>query len=174
MGRQSTQQHFIAERSRALAVVYLTRREDLIVTEETAKVGVDLWVTLNREGQEGHRKFGVEVRGGWAAITPGQANRALQASLQQVLRYRPFPFPVVLFYFTMEDERELVYVGRGAGRLVQGAASRSSSTARPSCRPLDTEAIDEIVEAVDRWYDAFFARAIRQASATMRNGSSAG
>lgn len=28
-----------------------------------------------------------------------------------------------------------------------------------SCRPLNAEAIDEIVEKVDRWYDAFFAKA---------------
>ena len=37
----------------ALAVVYLTRREDLIVTEETNDIGVDLWVTLNLEEEGG-------------------------------------------------------------------------------------------------------------------------
>ena len=61
MAQKTTQQQrFIGERVRALAVVYLTRREDLIVTDETADVGVDLWVTLNLEEKEGHRKFGVE------------------------------------------------------------------------------------------------------------------
>lgn len=43
MSTRTAQEHFIAERVRALAVVYLTRRPDLIVTEETADVGVDLW-----------------------------------------------------------------------------------------------------------------------------------
>ena len=170
MGRQSTQQHFIAERSRTLAVVYLTRREDLIVTEETAKVGVDLWVTLKREGQEGHRKFGVDVRGGWAAVTPGRANQALQPSLQQVLRYRPFPFPVVLFYFTMEDTQSW-YTWVAEPVVLPGGSFEILQHGEAACRPLDTEAIDEIVAAVDRWYDAFFARAIRETSATMRNGS---
>jgi hypothetical protein len=42
-----------------------------------------------------------------------------------------------------------------------------------SCRPLDIEAMDEIVEAVDRWYDAFFARAVRESPARMRNKSPA-
>lgn len=87
MGQTSTQRHFIVERSRALAVVYLTRRDDLVVTEESARVGVDLWATIQKKGQDGHRKFGVEVRGGWAAVTPGRANQALQISLQQGRRY---------------------------------------------------------------------------------------
>jgi len=59
MAQSTTQERFIAERVRALAVVYLTRRDDLIVTEETADIGIDLWVTLNLEDKDGHRKFGV-------------------------------------------------------------------------------------------------------------------
>ena len=30
------------------------------------------------------------------------------------------------------------------------------------CRPLNSGAINEVVDAVDRWYDAFFNRAIRE------------
>jgi hypothetical protein len=131
-----------------------------------------LWVTLFREGLVGHRKFGVEVRGGWAAVTPGRANQALQPSLQQVLRYRPFPFPVVLFYFTMEDN-ESWYTWVAEPVVLSGGGFELLQHSEASCRPLDTEAIDTIVEAVDRWYDAFFAKAIREIAATMRNGSTA-
>lgn len=42
-----------------------------------------------------------------------------------------------------------------------------------SCRPLNNEAIDEIVQAVDRWYDAFFAKAIQAAPPRKRSSSSA-
>jgi hypothetical protein len=42
-----------------------------------------------------------------------------------------------------------------------------------SCRPLNSEAIDEIVEAVDRLYDVFFAKATRETPARNRNTSSA-
>ncbi len=52
--RATRQQRFIAERVRALAIVYLTRRDDLVVTEETAELGIDLWVRLNLDEQEGH------------------------------------------------------------------------------------------------------------------------
>jgi Domain of unknown function (DUF4365) len=168
MGQQSTQQHFIAERARISALVYLTRREDLIVTEETADVGGDLWVTLKPGKKEGHRKFGVQLKGAWAAVAPGHVNKALQPGIQQMLRYRPFPLPVVLFFFTMENNEgwytwvaEPVVSSGGEFELVQHSEA--------SCRPLDGEAINEIIEAVDRWYDAFFARAIRETSTKKRS-----
>jgi hypothetical protein len=174
MAQKTTQQQrFIHERVRALAVVYLTRREDLIVTEETADVGVDLWVTLTLEDKEGHRKFGVELRGSWTGVTADHASKTLYPSMQKMLRYGPFPFPVVLFFFTMKNNEgwytwvaEPVVSSTGDFELVQHGEA--------SCRPLDTGAIDRIVEAVDRWYDAFFAKAIRGTPARKRNRSPAG
>lgn len=164
----SQQQRFVADRARALAVVYLTRRDDLIVTEETGDVGVDLWVTLNLEDNEGHRKFGVELRGSWAAVTADHANKILRTSMQRTLRYGPFPFPVVVFLFTMENNQgwytwaaEPVVSPAGDFELLQHADA--------SCRPLDTEVIDRIVESVDRWYNAFFAKTIRETPAEKRH-----
>ncbi len=168
MAQKTTQQQrFIAERVRALAVVYLTRREDLIVTEETTDVGVDLWVTLNLEDKEGHRKFGVELRGGWTAVTADHANKALYPSMQKMLRYGPFPFPVVLFFFTMENN-EGWYTWAAEPVVSSGGDFEIVQHGEASCRPLNTEAIDEIVEAVDRWYDAFFAKATRKTPAKKR------
>src|SRR5258708_1865778 len=103
MAQNTTQERFIAERVRALAVVYLTRRDDLIVTEGTADVGIDLWVTLNLADKDGHRKCGVELRGVRSAVPADHANNVLYPSMQKMLRYGPFPFPVVLFFFTMEN-----------------------------------------------------------------------
>ncbi len=162
MSQSTTQQRFIAERVHALAVVYLTRREDLIVMDEAADIGIDLWVTLNLEKKEGHRKFGVELRGVRTAVTADQADKVLKPSMQNMLRHGPFPFPVVLFFFTMENNEgwytwaaEPVVSSDGTFELVQHGNA--------SCRPLNSEAIDEIIESVDRWYDAFFAKAIREA-----------
>jgi hypothetical protein len=171
MAQKTMQQRFIAERVRALAIVYLTRREDLIVTEEGADVGVDLWVTLNLVEQEGHRKFAVELRGGRTEVTADHANKTLYPSMQQMLRTGPFPFPVVLFFFTMENNEgwytwvvEPVVSSGGDFELVQHG--------KAACRPLNVGAIDEIVEAVDGWYDAFFAKATRETPAKKRNRTS--
>jgi hypothetical protein len=162
MAQKTTQQQrFIAERVRALAVIYLTRREDLIVTDATDGFGVDLWVTLNLDEKEGHRKFGVELRGARTAVTVNNADKVLYNSMQRMLRYGPFPFPVVLFFFTMEKNEgwytwaaEPVVSSSGEFEIVQHGTAFS--------RPLNSDAIDEIVEAVDRWYDAFFAKATRE------------
>jgi hypothetical protein len=168
--KTNQQQRFIGERVRALAVVYLTRRDDLIVTEETADVGVDLWVTLNLEEKEGHRKFGVETRGVWKAVTADHASEVLYPSMQGMLRYGPFPFPVVLFFFTMENN-EGWYTWVAEPVVSSGGDFEIVQHGEAACHPLDTEAIDKIVEAVDRWYDAFFAKAIRETPARKRNKS---
>jgi hypothetical protein len=68
IARKTIQQPFIAERVRALAVVNVTRREDLIITEEAIDAAIDLWVTLNLGDEEGQRKFGVALRGGWPGL----------------------------------------------------------------------------------------------------------
>ncbi len=170
--KTTQQQRFIAERVRALAVVYLTRRNDLIVTDETAERGIDLWVTLNPDEKDGHRKFGVDLKGFSAAVTVDQADQVLYPSMQKMLRYGPFPFPVVLFFFTMENNKgwytwaaEPFVSSAGDFEIIQHGEA--------SCRPLNTKAVDDIVEAVDRWYDAFFARATRETPPKKRNKSSA-
>jgi hypothetical protein len=157
----ASQSRFIADRVRALAVVYLTRRDDLIVIEEPADVGVDLSVTHNPKNKDGHRKFGVALRGVWAAVNADHANQVLYPSMQKILHYGPFAFPVVLFFFTMENNEgwytwaaEPMVSPTGEFEIVQHGEA--------SCRSLDSGAIDEIVDEVDRWYDAFFSRATRE------------
>jgi hypothetical protein len=171
MAQDTVQKRFIAERVRALGVVYLTRRTDLTVIEEPADTGLDLLVTLNVEDKEGRRQFGVELRGTWGAVTADHADEVLRPSLQSMLRYGPFAFPVVLFFFTMENNEgwytwvvePIVTSADGFGLVHHGTAAS---------RKLNTLALDDIVEAVDRWYDAFFARAIREAPSKKRNSSS--
>ncbi len=173
MAQKTTQQQrFIAERVRALAVVYLTRRDDLIISDETAEFGVDLWVTLNPEDKHGHRKFGVKLRGIWSAVTSGRPDKNLQTTMQRMLRYGPFPFPVVIFFFTMENNQGW-YTWAAEPVVSPGGNFEIVRHGEASCRPLNTEAIDEIVDAVDLWYDAFFAMATRETPAKRRNRSSA-
>jgi hypothetical protein len=170
--RKRSQQRFIAERARALAVVYLTRRDDLIVTEEPGDVGIDLSVTLNAENKGGHRKFGVELRGDWAAMTTDNANQILRPAMHEMQQYGPFPFPVVLFFFTMENN-EAWYTWAAEPLVSATGEFEIIRHGEAFCRPLNSEAIDELVEAVDRWYDAFFARATRETPDSRRKTSSA-
>jgi hypothetical protein len=141
----------------------LTRRPDLTIREATADIGIDLLVRLHPEGKEGVRQFGVEIRGVLSAVTADHANKILGPSMQKMLRNGPFPFPVVLFFFAMEDDQgwyawvaEPVIESDGSPELRQHGEA--------DCRPLDDEYVDEIVDRVDRWYDAFFAKTSKTVS----------
>jgi len=168
--RFSPQNLFIEKRARALAVVSLTRRDDLIVTEETNDGDVDLWVTLRLDKKVGHREFGVVLQGALSAITAAQADALLRPSLQKLLRSGPFPFPVVLFFFTMENS-EAWYTWIAEPIVSPKDGFQLVRHGNASCYPLDDQAIDKIVEDVDRWYDAFFAKAIREVPAPKTTGS---
>lgn len=168
----ASQNRFIEERVRALAVVYLTRREDLMITEETTDIGIDLWVTLKLNGKEGHRKFGVELKGFHTAATADHANIILRPSMRKMLRYGPFPFPVVLFFYTMENtEGWYTWVAEPSSLTEDGFQLIQHEEA--SCRPLEAQSLDQIIETVDRWYDAFFDKATRERPVRSTKNSSA-
>jgi hypothetical protein len=103
--KTSRQERLIRKRVRALGIMCLTRRSDLIVREETTDIGIDLLVTVHPENKEGLRQFGADLKGRWSALTSDTANAGLRPSLPKVRRYGPFPFPVVLFLFTMEEDK---------------------------------------------------------------------
>lgn len=149
------QKRLIAERVRSLALVYLTRRTDLDVREEQVDVGFDLLVTMLSREKPGLRQFGVELRGVWARVTAEHANTVLRPTMQQLLRYAPFPYPVVIFFFTMENNQG--WYTWSAEPVVSKSGSELLQLEAASCRALDEQAVDEIVAAVDRWYDAKYA-----------------
>src|SRR4051794_12190114 len=103
MAQKTPQQdRLIGERVRALAIVYLTRRPEVAIRETTEDYGFDLLVTLHPEEKAGLRQFAVNLKGVWTKVTSDHANAVLLPSMRKLLRYGPFPFPVVLFLFTME------------------------------------------------------------------------
>ena len=151
----SLQKRLGLERARALAIICLTRRTDLIVRDEAADIGVDLLVSVHSEHTFGLRFFGVKLRSGWAAKTAESANAGLRPSMKKMLRYGPFPLPVALFLFTMEDNRGwYTWVAEPATDAAGIAKLRQHDEAH--CQPLVEHAVDEIVESVNRWYDARF------------------
>jgi len=168
----SQQKRLVGKRAAALATVYLTRRPDLTIRDETADVGIDLLVCLHPEEKEGLRQFGVQVKGALSAVTADHANKVLGPSMQRLLRYGPFPFPVVLFFFTMENDQGW-HAWAAKPVIASDGSPKLRQQGEADCRPLDEQAVDEIVDQVDRWYDAFFAKTSKTISAkSKRNGPS--
>jgi hypothetical protein len=150
------QEWFVAERSRALAMMHLTRRDDLVITAgRGAGLEYLVAVTARQEPREPSvRQFGVFLRGSKEATTEARLAQVLRLTLARFRRVGPFPYPVCLFYFTMDDDQgyftwvaEPEVTGNGPRLLMHGEAH---------CHKLDRKTLDEIVDRVDRWYDAFF------------------
>jgi hypothetical protein len=152
--RAGRQELLIAKRVQALAIMYLTRRSDLTVEEVREDTGLDLLVRLVPEGKEGVREFGVELRGALSSVSNEHADKVLRPSVRQAHRAGPFGFSVCLFFFTMDDNK--AWYTWIAEPVVRAGKALLQSHEDADCRRLDNGTLDEIVDRVDRWYDAFF------------------
>jgi hypothetical protein len=159
---EKTQEWFIAERARTLAMLHLTRRDDLVVMNGEQGIGLDYIIYITKtEGPSSIRQFGVFLGGTKKAMTENQLDRVLRPKIQSLL-FGQFPYPVCLFHFTMDDDQG--YYTWLAEPDVTEDGPRLLMHEEAHCRKLDRSALDEIVSKVDRWYDAFFGRIAVKAS----------
>jgi hypothetical protein len=150
---------FIEKRAHALTMILLTRQKDLRIEEVREDFGLDYIVRFQSGGKEGLREFGIVTSGTWAAGTKAQADRLLRTPLQQLKGYGPFPRPVCLFLFTMENDAGW-YTWIAEPIEAEDGNPLLRFCYEPDCRQLDNKALKEITERVDLWYDAVFLRMI--------------
>ncbi len=148
-------ERFVTERARALAIVLLTRRDDLLV-QETEENGLDYTVRIKSADNVGDRPFGVYMGASMSPVTLEGANKQLKPVMGKVQSIGPFHFPVCVFYFTVKDDQgyyawayEPVVTAEGQPRLTAHAEAH--------CHKLSNESLQDIVSAVKRWYDIFHA-----------------
>jgi hypothetical protein len=148
---------FVRERARALAMVLLTRRDDLVVKETKEEEGdPDYTVYINGEESVGQRPFGVYLAATMTPVTLDVANKQLKPAMEQVQRRGPFQFPVCVFYFTVKDDQGY-YAWAYEPVVTKEGQPRLKSHSEASCRRLTDAALEEIVSSVKRWYDVFYA-----------------
>lgn len=97
---------FLKERAQQLAIVYLTRRDDVRVIRNPMTAGPALLVSLLHHGQDLGRYLGVEAVG---TVSERGLKRTEQItevgpSVLNVATVHDTPFPVCLFFFTMQDD----------------------------------------------------------------------
>jgi hypothetical protein len=145
---------FNARRGVALAMVHLTRRDDLVVSENHDDSGPDLTVRISRGSAQPAPQFWVLVKAVVARLTPSSAANHITKSARMADRTtRQSIFPVVYFVFSMLNDDgfyawaiEPIVEPTGRPRLCRPKTIE--------CRKLDRSALNEIVTAIDRWYDA--------------------
>ncbi len=153
---EETQGWFIAERTRSLALVSLTRRGDLAVMNAAPDTGLQLVASVTKEKGPAVRQFGVRLLGAKGPTADVDRGKAIRVAIQPLLRAGPFPYPVVLLHFTMEgDEGHYAWVWEPA---VEDGAPRLLANEAPPSHEFGRAALDEIVGRVDAWYDALFTR----------------
>lgn len=144
-------QDFINERAEHLAVVYLTRRQDLVIERMTADYGLDMLVTILRDKLPTGRVFGVQVKGQDKAFKDDIQEVSLSFSRKETSYFQELPFPVCVFLFTMEDDK-------GYYRWIKYPVGESNQVLRSieqdRWHPLDEQEIGQIVDDVKAWYDA--------------------
>jgi hypothetical protein len=163
-------ERFIAERARSLATVYLTRRSDLVVSAADKDEGLDLIAHMVKGEGAAERKFGVVIRGMMAPVSLDQANRTLGPALQSLQRGDGFPFPVCLLLFAMEGD-EGCYTWVAEPSVGDDGAPLLELHSQANCQPLDTAAVNAIVDRVDQWYDRFYARVMKRLKGSRMGGN---
>lgn len=145
-------QDFIDERAEHLAVVYLTRRQDLVIERMTmtADYGLDILVTILRDKLPTGRVFGVQVKGQDKAFKDIQ-KLSLSLTQKETNYFQDLPFPVCLFLFTMENDK-------GYYKWIKYPVDESNQLLRSReqdrWHSLDEHEIGQIVDDVNSWYDA--------------------
>src|SRR5437773_1887268 len=93
---------FIEERARALAILLLTERDDLLIrTPEDSESGANVEVEIVKKGHPTKRRFGVKLKGTTLALLEKNAAQILAAAADAGDAAK-VPFPVCAFVFDVK------------------------------------------------------------------------
>lgn len=141
----------VSLRARSYAVLWLTRRDDLrVVYQSSAASGVDMLVTVLRDGHFSGRQFGVVL----AARRTGSAAPRLDAKMiaHERATYSEATFPICMLAFSANSEsgwfRWIVEPLPGDGDAGLELSSRIHFESTTN------ELLDRVVDEVNHWYDA--------------------
>lgn len=147
---------YLGERAEQLAIVYLSRRDDLMITRPTeTEYGFDLIVSLTQAGNYTGRIFGVQVK---AIRSHKQVRKASPAGQEFMIAHKPdriprdIPFPLCLFLFTMDDDAGFYKWIKKPGDGMDGTPPLALDDTA-TFRQLNNEALDQMIAEVNHWYE---------------------
>jgi hypothetical protein len=142
---------YIETRARNLALMYLTRRDDLKISSGKDQ-GLDFLITISRPGPYNGRLFGIAVKGAFSAQRgpKGVGSPVTRFSNREKSVLKMMPFPVCLFFFTMEDDKAYY---EWVGEPILDPAPRLVLNDNNELKRLTNEEMRKIISRVDKWYD---------------------
>ena len=155
---QAEQPWYIGLRSEALAKVYLTRRNDLIISQPQAQGagGLDIIVTITKDGNFSGRMFGVELKATASSSELIQQDDFFKLKNRSWNNYfkcfKDLPFPMCLFFFTLDNDK-------GYYRWILEPIIKDRNNVilkyneSEELKNLNDQEIDNMITMVNSWYD---------------------
>lgn len=145
---------YVEQRAVALALMYLTRRNDLLVRQEQdTDYGIDLIVEMVDHDRPTRRVFGIQLKARTSITAEEAATETFVSEPLNQQWLEELPFPVCLFVFSVKDSvgfykwlTQPVLTSDGAPKLRLNVAGEF--------KKLDTQMLGAIVIEVNQWYDA--------------------
>jgi hypothetical protein len=153
---QTEQPWYIGLRSKALAIVSLTERDDLIIYRDQKDYDLDVLVSISKNGKDVNRLFGVEIKAvkSTPKIIQNEDIFNIEGADINVLqsRFTKCNFPICLFFFTLDNDNgyykwilEPIIDNENGNKLKRNGS--------PEFRKLTNESINNIVDLVNQWYN---------------------
>lgn len=149
-----TESWLIAQRAIQLAIVYFSRRNDLLITQPPEfDYGVDLLVSIPQHGQLTGRLFGVQIKASRhlqvQPISVGKNAYKIKVSTPEVPKDLPFPLCVATFNMA----NDAGYYRWLLEPIVEPDNVTLSFNTKDIFKQLTKEELDIIVEQVNQWYE---------------------
>jgi hypothetical protein len=161
-------EHLLEQRAVALATVLLTRHPAVDVTPAGRSAGYDLDIRLANGGTSSGRMFGVELKARLSLPRLGRfvdgdrlrLSRDLRQGLEgQQARVADLPFPLLFIVFAMDVDRG--FYGWLREPTLRGGERRVLSPEVELALEWGPTTHVDIVDLVNRWYDAIPAQTRR-------------
>jgi uncharacterized protein DUF4365 len=152
---KNEQAWYLRQRAEALALVYLTRRSDLLIHQQGTDYGIDFIVEIVKENHVTRKTFGLQIKARTTALTNNMIKQLKIRDLHFEQGREELPFPLCLFFFTMEND-EAFYKWLSEPVITEDGRPKLRQNTSGDLNKLDTAALDTIVRQVDQWYDALF------------------
>jgi hypothetical protein len=143
---------YVGLRARSYAVLWLTQRDDLrVVYQSSPASGVDMLVTVLREGHFSGRQFGVVLAPRRAGVAPPRLDARTVA--HERATYAEATFPVCMLAFSANSENGWFRWIVAPEVRGDGDADLELST-QIHFEATTEELLDRVVDEVNQWYDA--------------------
>jgi hypothetical protein len=143
----------LEQRALHLAIVHLSRRDDLAIAQPKDESGLDLLVTIEQAGKVTGRLFGVIVKASRAlSLKPTGQENQFKIYLPPPLMPEEVPFPLAMFVFDMADDEGYYRWLLSPVLLPETVASLQLNPANTFTK-LTPASIDAAIAQVNRWYE---------------------